>query len=112
MAAPSGLICPSICCVFPACITDGALSDLTLGGNISWQSKTYKDQVGPNKASSRQDSYFLANLMASYQIQDNLVARLNVRNLFDKKYYSSIDFYNQGFFGEPRSLELSINYTW
>lgn len=91
---------------------DGALSDLTLGGNISWQSKTYKDQVGPNKASSRQDSYFLANLMASYQIQDNLVARLNVRNLFDKKYYSSIDFYNQGFFGEPRSLELSINYTW
>ncbi|MGX9460131.1 TonB-dependent siderophore receptor [Shewanella sp. A14] len=91
---------------------NGALEDLTLGGNLSWQSKIYVDNAGPNDATSEQDSYFITNLMASYQMTDDAIVRLNIRNLFDEKYYSSIDFYNQGFFGEPRNVELSLNYNF
>ncbi|MFP8844149.1 TonB-dependent receptor domain-containing protein [Shewanella baltica] len=91
---------------------NGALEDLTLGGNLSWQSKIYVENAGPNGASSEQDSYFIANLMASYQITDDAIVRLNIRNVFDEKYYSSIDFYDQGFFGEPRNVELSLSYNF
>ncbi|MBW3530765.1 TonB-dependent siderophore receptor [Shewanella oncorhynchi] len=91
---------------------DGALEDLTLGGNLSWQSKIYVENAGPNGESSEQASYFLTNLMASYQLTDDAIVRLNIRNLFDEKYYSSIDFYNQGFFGEPRNVELSLSYNF
>ena len=52
------------------------------------------------------------NLMAAYDFTENLTARLNVRNLFDKTYYSSIDFYNQGFFGEPRNVQLTLSYRF
>ncbi|BFL84001.1 hypothetical protein LFREDSHE_24510 [Shewanella baltica] len=83
-----------------------------MGGNLSWQSKIYVENAGPNGTSSEQDSYFIANLMASYQITDDAIVRLNIRNVFDEKYYSSIDFYDQGFFGEPRNVELSLSYNF
>ncbi|KZK70242.1 hypothetical protein A1L58_14465 [Shewanella baltica] len=83
-----------------------------MGGNLSWQSKIYVENAGPNGASSEQDSYFITNLMASYQITDDAIVRLNIRNVFDEKYYSSIDFYDQGFFGEPRNVELSLSYNF
>lgn len=91
---------------------DGALADLTVGGNLSWQSKIYKDKAGPNGERSEQDSYYLVNLMTSYQLTGDAKVQLNINNLFDKKYYSSIDFYNQGFFGEPRNIELSLSYNF
>ncbi|WP_312018324.1 TonB-dependent siderophore receptor [Shewanella profunda] len=91
---------------------DGALEHLTVGGNLSWQSKIYKDDAGPNGERSEQDSYYLVNLMTSYQLTDDAKIQLNISNLFDEKYYSSIDFYNQGFFGEPRNIELSLSYNF
>ncbi|MFB2655646.1 TonB-dependent siderophore receptor [Shewanella xiamenensis] len=91
---------------------DGALADLTVGGNLSWQSRIYKDDAGPNGERSEQDSYYLVNLMTSYQLTDDAKVQLNINNLFDKKYYSSIDFYNQGFFGEPRNIELNLSYNF
>ena len=50
--------------------------------------------------------------MTSYQLTDDAKVQLNINNLFDKKYYSSIDFYNQGFFGEPRNIELNLSYNF
>lgn len=91
---------------------DGSLAPVTLGTNINWQSKLTQPNVGPNGETAEQPAYTLVNLMASYDINQQLIARFNVRNLFDKKYYSSIDFYNQGFFGAPRSVELSLSYSW
>lgn len=86
---------------------------LHFAANINWQSEMYKDKVGPDKAHrSEQDSYWLVNLMASYAVSEQLNAQLNISNLFDKKYYSSIDFYNQGFFGTPRNIEVSLRYQF
>ncbi|MBN7821116.1 TonB-dependent siderophore receptor [Bowmanella yangjiangensis] len=86
---------------------------LHFAANINWQSDMFKDQVGPGNAyKSEQASYWLVNLMASYALSAQLNAQLNISNLFDKKYYSSIDFYNQGFFGTPRNIEVSLRYQF
>ncbi|EKE84432.1 TonB-dependent siderophore receptor [Idiomarina xiamenensis] len=85
---------------------------LTIGANISWQSNIVNRGIGPNGADFKQKAYSLVNLMAAYDFTENLTARLNVRNLFDKTYYSSIDFYNQGFFGEPRNVQLTLSYRF
>lgn len=90
----------------------GALDDLVIGGNLIWQDDVYNEGVGPGGATARQDSYYVVNLMGGYRFTDKLSARLNVKNALDEKYYSSIDFYNQGFFGEPRNVELNLRYDY
>ena len=46
--------------------------------------------------------------MASYQINKNLSANLNVSNLFDKTYYRQYGFYDGLIYGEPRRFTLSL----
>lgn len=88
----------------------GKLNRLTLGGGLDWQSRMYQDATGParRKIQVQQGSYALVNLMANYTFSDRLSATLNVNNLFDKKYYSQIGFYNQGWYGAPRNVMLSL----
>jgi len=50
--------------------------------------------------------------MANYKINENLSASLNVRNLFDKKYYSIYNWYSSYTWGAPRSLQLSMTYKF
>lgn len=85
---------------------------LNIGINANWQSKVSNPGSGPNGETFTQDSYTVVNAMANYKLSQNWDLSFNVNNLFDKKYYSSIDFYNQGFFGAPRNVELSVKYAW
>ncbi|WP_082633093.1 TonB-dependent siderophore receptor [Lacimicrobium alkaliphilum] len=85
---------------------------IKVGANINWQSEMVNPGVGPNGESARQDAYTLVNLMASYDISEQLQAQINLNNALDKKYYSSIDFYNQGFWGPERNLQVSLRYSW
>ncbi|GEM_PF-6587421 len=39
-------------------------------------------------------------------------AQLNVNNLFDRKYYSQVGFYNQGAWGAGRSATLTVRYQY
>ncbi|MCC2607645.1 TonB-dependent siderophore receptor [Planctobacterium marinum] len=90
-----------------------SLSDaITFGINANWQSKTENPGAGPNGETFTQDSYTVVNLMASYQLTPAWVLSANINNVFDEKYFSSIDFYNQGFFGAPRNAQASIRYSW
>ncbi|MBP58554.1 MULTISPECIES: TonB-dependent siderophore receptor [Idiomarina] len=89
-----------------------ATDALKLGVNANWQSDVSNPDIGPNGETFNQDSYTVVNAMANYQLGKNLDLSLNVNNLFDEKYYSSIDFYNQGFFGAERNFELSLKYAW
>ncbi|MCA1766687.1 MAG: TonB-dependent siderophore receptor [Idiomarina sp.] len=89
-----------------------ATDALKLGVNANWQSEVSNPGVGPNGETFNQGSYSVVNAMAGYQLTQNLDLSLNVNNLFDEKYYSSIDFYNQGFFGAERNVELSLKYAW
>lgn len=87
---------------------DGRWEALTLGGNLRWQSATYARAIGPNGEDFVQDDYALVDLLARYQFTDALSASLNLNNLFDKTYYTSMSF--TGFYGEPRHALLTVQY--
>lgn len=89
-----------------------ASSQLVLGVNLNWQSKISLPNAGPNGETFEQGSYSVVNLMASYDLNDQVKVSVNANNVFDEKYFSSIDFFNQGFFGAPRNFEASVRYAW
>lgn len=94
----------------------GALHKLTLGGGVDWQSKAYYTVrpwwVGRN-ITARQSAYAVANLMARYELSKDLSLTLNVNNIFDKTYLSSLEstFYS-GFYGPPRNAQLNLKYRF
>lgn len=89
---------------------------LRLGMNVRWQDDIYRNQGtasnGPNAGQPftiEQDSYALVGLMASYEINDNLSATLNVDNVTDEKYLTSL-YWEQGFYGAPRNYLLTLRW--
>lgn len=95
---------------------DGDLQGLKVGASVRWQSATYavSTRGRPPTFSTTpaahipQPSYAVVGLMASYRINKNLEAQLNVNNLFDKHYYRSMGFYDAVLWGEPRNVRLSL----
>jgi len=99
---------------------DGALRGLTLGAGVNWQSRLWANAQRPTglfnpsglpiTVTDRivQPGFALVSLMASYQINPQLTATLNVENLFDKGYYNRVGFYNGVHWGEPRKVSLGL----
>jgi len=58
------------------------------------------------------DSYALVNLMARYDITDNLSAQLNADNVTDEKYFDVFDAFGSMTYGAPRSLTASAKYRF
>jgi outer membrane receptor for ferric coprogen and ferric-rhodotorulic acid len=94
----------------------GDWNKLTIGGGINWQSKIYFTASpwyvsGP--ITGKQDKYSITNLMAKYDFNENLSTTLNINNVFDKKYLSTLDetFYS-GFYGAPRNFMLTAKYSF
>ncbi|MDQ9094164.1 TonB-dependent siderophore receptor [Pseudoalteromonas haloplanktis] len=79
--------------------------DLTIGGGINWQSKTYGQSV-------EQGAYALVNFMARYDINSNMQVQLNVNNLLDEEYYSRVASRDQYRYGVPKNYNLSFNYSF
>ncbi|VGO08750.1 TonB-dependent siderophore receptor [plant metagenome] len=89
------------------------LSDkLTIGGGASWNSKTFIDYPRVNNGMARQGSYYVINAMARYKFNKSLSASLNINNLLDRKYYSSIARVGYGYYGAPRNAFLNIRYDF
>jgi outer membrane receptor for ferric coprogen and ferric-rhodotorulic acid len=78
------------------------LPQLRTGVAGRWQSDVSKI----NNAS--QDSYFLADVFAAYQLTDAATIRLNVNNVFDKKYLSTVKY--GAIHGAPRTAALTLEY--
>lgn len=94
----------------------GDWSRLTVGGGVNWQSKTYSTvnawRIG-RYLYWEQKGYALASLMARYEFSDQLSATLNVNNVFDKKYISSVsDWWYSAYYGAPRSVALNVKYKF
>lgn len=85
----------------------GSWDRLTVGGNVKWQGDIYN---GTGSRRAEQSSYAVVDLMTRYRITEKVSATLNVNNLFDKKYMTSIQSY--GYYGEPRNAMLSLRATW
>jgi outer membrane receptor for ferric coprogen and ferric-rhodotorulic acid len=87
----------------------------TLGGGVNWQGRNYTDTTNPVSGAAErleQESYALVNLMARYEVSDQLSLQANVDNLFDKTYYNQIGFYSQLAYGEPRSFTVKARYSF
>lgn len=62
------------------------LSKLRVGTGVRWQSDVSKD------GGAWQDAYVLADAFAAYELSDRATLRLNVNNLFDKKYLRTVQY--------------------
>jgi outer membrane receptor for ferric coprogen and ferric-rhodotorulic acid len=94
---------------------------LTVGGAVNWQSDVYRAASRPigrdadgevitASANIRQEAYTVVRLMSRYEFDRHLSASLNVDNLFDEKYYDNVGFYNGVFWGDPRTVTLSLDW--
>lgn len=92
----------------------GAFNKLTVGGGVNWQESIYTYALNPagNSEKVEQEAYALVNLMARYEVTDNLTAQLNVDNLTDKKYFDMFDAYGALTYGAPRSVTASAKYRF
>lgn len=59
-----------------------------------------------------QEAFWLVDVMARYQVSENLSTSLNVNNLLDKKYLTIMDFYSVYSWGEPRNLSASVRWDF
>jgi outer-membrane receptor for ferric coprogen and ferric-rhodotorulic acid len=88
----------------------GALAALTLGGGVNTQSASYR-QVGTVRADIPGRAVW--NAYANYRITPHWSATLNVNNVFDKVYYSSVTaLVNGSYYGDPRHVMLTVRGTF
>lgn len=87
--------------------------ELTLGGGVNWQSSLFADGLSTPAgipSEFEQDSYALVNLFGRYQFTPDLSLQVNVKNLFDEKYYSNVAGY--GVYGEPANISSTLRYDF
>ncbi len=92
----------------------GVFNKLTLGGGVNWQDSIYTYATNPagNAEKIEQDAYALVNLMARYEVSENLTAQLNVDNLTDEEYFDMFEAYGALTYGAPRSVTASAKYRF
>lgn len=89
------------------------LPELTVGGGINWQSDAFSQSAATR---IEQGSFSLVNLMARYDINDNMDIQVNVENLLDKKYYAYMSASSLAYsvynYGTPRNFTVSFKYRF
>ncbi|PWE41192.1 TonB-dependent siderophore receptor [Pseudomonas prosekii] len=94
---------------------------MTVGGAVNWQSDIWGKSNRPigrdadgdlitENAKIRQGAYTVVKLMSRYEFDRHLSASLNVDNLFDERYYDNVGFYNGVYWGDPRTVTLSLDW--
>ena len=78
------------------------LPKLKFGADVRWQSDV--SHIG----SAKQNAYLLANGFASYDLTDKATVKVNVNNLFDKKYLGGLAY--GAIYGAPRNYALTFDY--
>lgn len=76
------------------------IQGLKIGGSLNWQSDTH---AVINGARYKQNSYATLNLMANYTINNHWSAAVNLYNVTDKKYLTSLQWasFGQGYYAAP-----------
>jgi outer membrane receptor for ferric coprogen and ferric-rhodotorulic acid len=85
------------------------IDKLKLGAALSWRASTWRDQG--DGAVARQGSYALLNLMARYDISDHFNVDVNVNNVGNKKYLTSL-YWDQAYYGAPRNGSVTLNWKY
>ena len=91
----------------------------TFGGGVQYVGESWVGRpddalrIIPNGKFGKLPDYFLVNLYASYDITDNIEIALNVDNVFDETYLSTVNWNgNWGYLGAPRTYWLSANFKY
>jgi outer membrane receptor for ferric coprogen and ferric-rhodotorulic acid len=86
-----------------------SIENLKVGASLNWQSDTHVD-IGTVRY--EQDSYATLNLMANYKIDEHWSAAVNLYNVTDEKYLSSMRYAyaGQAFYAAPFSGLATL--TW
>ncbi|MCJ2186690.1 TonB-dependent siderophore receptor [Novosphingobium beihaiensis] len=92
-------------------VRNGPLAGLSFGGGLRWQSAI---SVANTAVTLRQDAYWLADMMARYQVNERLTFGINADNLLDKRYFSGVTNFTDLFYtwGEPRNVKASVQYRF
>ncbi|MET7012632.1 TonB-dependent siderophore receptor [Uliginosibacterium flavum] len=86
-----------------------ALSALDLGARLRWRGDTHRDETAT--VVTKQDAYALLDLTARYAFTRQFSARINVNNVTDEKYLSSL-YWSQAYYGAPRSASLTLDWKY
>ncbi|THF60156.1 TonB-dependent siderophore receptor [Pseudothauera rhizosphaerae] len=78
------------------------LPKLRVGSGVRWQSDVSKT------GGAWQDAYVLADAFAAYELNDKATLRLNINNLFDKKYLRTVQY--GAIYGASRTMSISLDY--
>ncbi|MEB2317939.1 MAG: TonB-dependent siderophore receptor [Pseudomonadota bacterium] len=92
---------------------------LTVGGGAQYVGSSYvgrpdtADRVIPNGQSGKVPSHTVFSLMAAYDVTRNTRLRLNIENLTDEVYVSSMNWSaRRAFLGAPRTVLLSADFRF
>ncbi|GAA3930656.1 TonB-dependent siderophore receptor [Litoribacillus peritrichatus] len=94
------------------------LEKLKVGTSINWQDSISRTDTSfhGQEVKTEQGSYAIINLMASYEVTDNLVVQANANNVGDKVYYTSLKskgtFAASGMYGDPANYQVSARYNF
>ncbi|AHG64657.1 TonB-dependent siderophore receptor [Advenella mimigardefordensis] len=87
-----------------------AVSGLKVGGAVRWQSEIRRLQ-GKTPAGvdiyTKQKAYAVADLMASYELNKHVTIGANVKNVFNKKYLTSL-MWAQSYYAPSRSVGMNV----
>jgi outer membrane receptor for ferric coprogen and ferric-rhodotorulic acid len=88
-----------------------SIEKLKVGASVNWQSDTHVD-IGAVRY--EQDSYATLNLMANYQIDEHWSAAVNLYNVTDEKYLSSMRYASAGqaFYAPPFSGLATLSWKY
>lgn len=91
----------------------------TLGGGVQYVGDSFigrpddAHRVIPNGKFGKLPDYFLVNLYAAYDITENIELSLNVDNVFDETYLTTMNWNGRwGYLGAPRTYWLSANFKY
>ncbi len=94
----------------------GELERWRIGGDVYQQSRIRTSGgTGATAWKNQQGSYTVVGLVAGYKATEQLDLQLNVNNLFDRTYYSSVA--NGGYspydiYGDPQNMKLTAKYSF
>ncbi len=83
---------------------------LRVGAGLRWQDEIYLE-LPTFGTRVEQDSYALIDLFAHYAITDKLSASVNIANVTDEKYITSL-YWEQGYYGAPRHSQLTVSWDY
>lgn len=85
------------------------LEALKVGGSVRWQDSTHRTNSG--LPDTRQKAMTVIDVMANYQFTPQLHASLNVKNLTNRKYWSSL-YTSQAYYAAPRNFMVTVAYDF